>query len=387
VTDREIIYFDNAATSWPKPPGVAEKMSEFVNCVGANPGRSGHRLSIEAARIVFDAREKVTRLFNSDDPGRVVFGLNATEGLNLALKGVLRSGDHVITSGMEHNSVMRPLREMEKRNGIKVTVVKCSSTGHLDPDDLKSKITPETKMVVLNSASNVVGTLLPFSEVGKICREHGLLFTLDTAQTGGCYPVDMKKDNVDMLAFTGHKAMLGPQGIGGLVIGERVDTDGLIPLKQGGTGSRSELETHPSFLPDLCEAGTPNTVGAAGLEAGLDFILSETVEKIHCREQQLIKRLIEGMSGIPKIKLVGDPDPGSRVPTISFNIDGMQSSEVGLRLDDEFGIMCRVGLHCAPAAHRTLGTAPEGTVRFGLSYFTTEDQIDYAVDALIKISD
>ncbi len=379
------IYFDNGATSFPKPPAVWEAMSQFMNQVGANPGRSGHRLSIEAARIVYNTRESLARLFNLADPLQVVFTLNATEALNLVVKGLLSPGDHVITGAMEHNSVMRPLREIEK-TGVKLTVVGCSPTGELDPDDVAKSIRTATRLVILTHASNVTGGLMPIRDVGRLCRQKGILFAVDAAQTAGCAPIDMEADFIDLLAFTGHKALFGPQGTGGLAIGGQVEMKTFKPLKQGGTGSRSEYEIQPDFLPDLLESGTPNSVGIAGLGAGVDFVLTETPARVHRRVSMLSLRLINGISGIPGLGLVGDPRPERMVSTVSFNIHGFSPSEVGLKLDDDYNILCRVGLHCAPAAHRTLGTFPQGTVRFGLGYLNSESEIDYAVAALAEIA-
>ncbi len=376
-----MIYFDNAATSWPKPPGVVEAMVHFMDDVGANPGRSGHRLSVEAGRIVYDAREAVAELFNAPDPLRVVFGLNVTEALNLALRGLLRPGDHVITSSMEHNSMMRPLRALE-REGVEVTVVRCSPEGFLDPADVEKALRPNTVMIALNHASNVVGALLPVAEVARIARQHGLLLLVDAAQTAGAYPIDVQADGIDLLGFTGHKSLYGPMGTGGLIIGERVDLARLEPLKRGGTGSRSELEEQPDFLPDMCESGTPNAVGLAGLAAGVRWVLERGVETIRAHEVALTQRLIDGLREIPGVTVYGGLDATHQTATVSFNIAGLEPSEVGLRLDEEYGIMCRVGLHCAPAAHRTIGTFPVGTVRFGLGAFSTVEEIDAALEAV-----
>jgi cysteine desulfurase/selenocysteine lyase len=388
-----MIYFDNAATSWPKPPGVAEAMVHFVNDVGANPGRSAHRLAVESGRIVYNAREAVAELFNAPDPLRVVFGHNVTESLNLALRGILRPGDHVITSSMEHNSVMRPLRALE-RQGVEVTVAQCSLEGFLDPTDVEVAVRPNTAMIALNHASNVVGSLLPVAEVGRIARRHGLLLLVDAAQTGGAYPIDVQADNVDLLAFTGHKSLYGPMGTGGLIVGERVDVERMEPLKRGGTGSRSEHEEQPDFLPDLCESGTPNAVGLAGLEAGIRWVLERGVETIRAHEVELAQRLIHGLTNIPStgsgqrpgVTIYGGLDAELQTATVSFNITGMEPSEVGLRLDEEYGILCRVGLHCAPAAHKTLGTFPAGTVRFGLGAFNTLEEVDIAVAAVGRLA-
>jgi len=380
-----MIYFDNAATSWPKPPGVAEAMVHFLNEVGANPGRSGHRLAVESGRIVYQTREAVAELFGAPDPLRIVFGQNATEAINLALNGLLRPGDHVITSSMEHNSVMRPLRALE-RQGVELTVVQCTSAGFLDPADVAAAIRPHTALIALNHASNVVGTLLPVAEVGRIAREHDVLLLVDAAQTAGAYPIHVQADGIDLLAFTGHKSLYGPMGTGGLVIGERVDVSRLEPLKRGGTGSRSEREEQPDFLPDMCESGTPNAVGLAGLGAGLRWVRERGVDAIRAHEMMLTQRLIDGLLNIPGVTVYGGHDAARQTATVSFNIAGLDCSEVGLRLDEEYGILCRVGLHCAPAAHRTLGTFPVGTVRFGLGAFNTADEVDAALLAVARLA-
>jgi cysteine desulfurase family protein len=384
-----MIYFDNAATSWPKPPGVAEAMVQFLEHVGANPGRSGHHLSVEAGRIVYGAREAVAEILSVSDPLRVVFGANVTEALNLALRGYLRPGDHVITSSMEHNSVMRPLRALAAGQGdgaIQLTVVDCSPQGFLAPADLETALRPETTMIVLNHASNVCGSLLPVQETGAIARRHGCLLLVDAAQTAGAYPIDMEADGIDLLAFTGHKALGGPMGTGGLIIGPRVDLDRLVPLKRGGTGSRSEWEKQPDFLPDMCESGTPNAVGLAGLAAGVGWLLERGVGSIRQHEVELAQRLLEGLHEIPGVTVHGGLDATRQVATVSFTVAGLEPSEVGLWLDDEYAIMCRVGLHCAPAAHRTLGTFPTGTIRFGLSAFTTLGEVDAAIGAVGELA-
>ena len=380
-----MIYFDNAATSWPKPPQVKEAMNQFMEEVGANPGRSGHFRSIEAARIVFETREALSVLFHVKDSSRIVFTLNATESINLALKGLLKPGDHVVTSSMEHNSVMRPLRDLE-RKGIELSIVPCSKEGMLDPQEVKRKIQSNTKMVVLNHASNVTGTLLPIEEVGLIARKYNLLFLVDAAQSAGAYPIDIEKDGIDLLAFTGHKSLYGPQGTGGLVIGERIKEKEMIPLKQGGTGSRSEFEEQPDFLPDCFESGTPNGVGLAGLLAGVQFVLEKGVEQIRQNEMALIIKLIKGFKKIPQVKLYGPELQENRIAALSFNFPHLSPSNGALRLEKEFSILCRPGLHCAPAAHRTLGTFPEGTIRFGLSAFNTEAEIETAIQAVSQIS-
>jgi cysteine desulfurase family protein len=383
--EKKIIYFDNAATSFPKPEEVTQAMVHFSREIGASPGRSGHRLAIEAGRIVFEARERISQLFGVKDSSRVVFGLNATEGINQGLKGLLRPGDHVITSSMEHNSVMRPLRAMMKE-GVQAAILSCSPEGFLDPSDVKKAIRPNTRMVVLNHASNVVGTLQPLAEIGEVCRRQGVLFFVDAAQSAGAAPLDMEREKIDLLAFTGHKALFGPQGTGGLVLGERVDEKELVPVKRGGTGSRSEQEEHPDFLPDLCESGTPNAVGLAGLLAGLEFVMKVGIGKIRHHEKRLTERLLRGLLEIGGVTVYGPGTAEKQLATVSFNIQGVAPSEVGLRLDEEYGILCRVGLHCAPAAHRTLGTFPEGTVRFGLSYLNREEEVEETLQAIRRIT-
>jgi cysteine desulfurase/selenocysteine lyase len=380
-----MIYLDSAATSWPKPPGVVEAMTYFLTEIGANPGRSGHRPSIEAGRVVYAAREAVAELFNAPDPLRVVFGANVTEGLNLALRGLLHPGDHVITSSMEHNSMMRPLRALE-RQGIEVTVVPCSPEGTLDPSDLNAAIRPDTRMIALNHASNVIGTVLPIAQAGQIARQHNLLLLVDAAQSGGAYPIDVQADAIDLLAFTGHKSLLGPMGTGGLIVGERVDAAQMEPLKRGGTGSHSEYEEQPDFLPDLCESGTPNAVGLAGLQAGVRWVLERGVDAIRAHEVALTQRLIDGLCHINGVTVYGPLDAELQTSTLSFNVAGLEPSEIGLRLDEEYEIMCRVGLHCAPAAHKTMGTFPAGTVRFGLGIFNTHEDVDTALQAVESLS-
>ncbi len=380
-----LIYFDNAATTWPKPPCVLEAMVRFYEQVGGNPGRSGHRLSVEAGRIVYDAREAVAELFHAPDPLRVVFGQNVTEALNLSLIGLLRPGDHVITSSVEHNSMMRPLRALEKR-GVEVTVVSCTPDGRLDPEDVAAAIRSNTVLVALNHASNVMGTLLPVAEVGALARGNDLLLLVDAAQTAGAHPIDVRTDAIDLLAFTGHKSLYGPMGTGGLIIGDRVDPARLEPLRRGGTGSRSEDESQPEFLPDLCESGTPDVAGLAGLVAGVRWVLDQGVQALRDHETTLTRRLLDGLSGITGVSVHGVRDESGRVAVVSFNIEGMAPSEVGLRLDEDYGVLCRVGLHCCPAAHQTMGTFPSGTVRFGLGALNTPDEVDAALAAVAELA-
>jgi len=380
-----MIYLDHAATAHYRPPAVRDAMVRFLDQTAANPGRSGHRLSVEAAEIVYDAREAVAELFHVADPLRVVFGLNGTEAINLALMGILEPGDHVITSSMEHNAVMRPLRALEGR-GVGVTVVECTVEGFLDPADVEAAFRPGTRMVVLNHASNVVGTVLPVAEVGRVAQEHGALVLVDAAQTAGAWPIDMPAENIDLLAFTGHKSLLGPMGTGGLVLGERIDAARIRPLKYGGTGSRSEHHIQPEFLPDRLESGTANAVGLAGLAASVRWLLDRGVESVREHEAALTARLLGGLSAVPGVTIHGGRDATRQTATVSFSLDGQSPSEVGFQLDEGHDVMCRVGLHCSPSAHRTIGTLPEGTVRFGIGAFTTAEEIDAALAAVREIA-
>ncbi len=381
-----MIYLDNAATSWPKPDIVHETMSRYMREIGASPGRSGHRLANEAERIRLDAREAIAELVGLSDPMRVIFTLNATEALNLVMQGLLQPGAHAITTGMEHNSVMRPLRALEQR-GVSISVAPCSRDGTLDPQTIDEAIRPQTRLIVVNHASNVCGTVLPIREIGAVARRHDIPFLVDAAQTAGCWPIDINDDNIDLLAFTGHKGLLGPTGTGGLAINDDFNIDMLRPLVFGGTGSRSEHEHQPDFLPDKYESGTPNIVGLAGLVAGLRYVLDRGLERIRVHEQKLTRRLIDGLYAISGVCVFGTRDPHRQTAAVSFMIDGQSASRIAHDLDERFEIMCRPGLHCAPQAHRTLGTLPNGTVRFAPGLFTTEAEIDKAVAAVAQLAE
>ena len=378
-----IIYFDNAATSWPKPPQMIEAMRQFNGEIGANSGRSGHQLSVQSARIVYDTRQRLADIFNLRDPLRVAFTLNVTESLNLALLGLLKPGDHVITTSMEHNAVMRPLRYLESR-GVELTILSCIPNGVLDPDDLKKFMKPNSKLVVINHASNVIGTIQPIRDIGRFARENGLLTLIDTAQTAGAYPINMEKDFIDLLAFTGHKSLFGPMGTGGLLIGERVNAEQLNPLKRGGTGSYSEFEEQPDFLPDKFESGTLNIIGLAGLNASLEWIQSTCIEIIRVHEKVLCQQLINGLQNIPGIKVFGSGDANLQTAVVSFTIDGFDNARVGELLDERYSVLCRTGLHCSPSTHKTIQTFPHGTIRFSLGYFNSKIEID---DALLFLKE
>lgn len=380
----ETIYFDNAATSWPKPEAMIKAMADFNAHVGANPGRSGHRLSVEASRIIFNTRETIASLLGTGDPHTVIFARNATEGINTIVRGLLRPGDHVITSSMEHNSVMRPLRALEAED-IELTIVKCSGAGEISPDDVINSIRKNTRMIIITHASNVTGTIMPVAEIAEMAHAKGVLVCVDAAQSAGSLPINVLKDNIDILVFTGHKSLNGPQGTGGFYI--RKGLENLVsPLERGGTGSRSEFEEHPDFMPDRFESGTPNTIGIAGLGAGASYVADTGVDNIRNKEIALTTLFLEGIRSIRGIRIYGDMDPFRRTALVSFTTDWMSPSEISFELDERFSIMSRPGLHCAPSAHRTIGTFPDGTVRFSFGMFNTEEEIMTAINAIETLS-
>ena len=380
----DYIYFDNAATSWPKPEAMIKAMVDFNANVGANPGRSGHRLSIEASRVIYRARETIASLLGAGDPHSVIFTRNATEGLNTIVCGLLRPGDHVITSSMEHNSVMRPLRALESE-GVELSVVQCSGTGDVSPDDIAAVIKKNTRLIVVTHASNVTGTIMPIAGIAEIARKNDIILCVDAAQTVGSIPIDVIKDNIDILVFTGHKSLNGPQGTGGFYIRKGLEKM-VSPLERGGTGSRSECEEQPDFMPDRFESGTPNTIGIAGLGAGAAYVAAMGVDAIRAKEMALTRLFLNGIHSIKGVKIYGDTDPVRRAGLVSFTIDGMSPSDISLHIDERFNIMSRPGLHCAPSAHRTIGTFPDGTVRFSFGIFTTEDEIRTAMKAIETLS-
>jgi len=379
---KRIIYFDNAATSWPKPVSVYRKMDEFLHEWGANPGRAGHRMAVGAERIVEEIRFQIARFFGINDSRRIIFTLNCTDSLNIGIKGLLKRGDHAITTYLEHNSVSRPLESLVRKGIISVKRIDHNEEGFIDLEELSRAFTPQTKLVVVVHGSNVIGSLQPIREIGRISKEKGAIFMVDAAQTAGIIPIDVETDNIDLLAFPGHKALFGPPGTGGLYVGPRVY---LEPWREGGSGVDSESELQPEELPFKLEGGTINTVGIAGLGAGITFIMKEGIEKIRKHEMELTKYLLGRLSEIRKVVIYGSRDEGKRIGTISFNIEGLSPAEVGAILDESFGIACRTGLHCAPYAHKKLGTFPEGTVRFSLGYFNTREEVDFAIDGLTQI--
>lgn len=374
------IYLDNAATSWPKPESVLREMNRFNELIGSNPGRSGHHLSVEAGRILYDTRESLASLFGVSDPLRIAFTQNITHALNIALFGLLKSGDHVITTSMEHNSVMRPLRYLET-SGVELTIVDCSPDGIPDLDMFRRAVKPNTKLITALHASNVTGTILPISDIGAIASEHGIPFCVDTAQTAGSLNIDVTEMNIDILCFTGHKGLYGPMGTGGIYIRNGLERS-IKPLIFGGTGSRSEFELQPDFMPDMYESGTLNTIGIAGLNAGLKFISETGVENIHSGEIRLMKKFIDGLSDNKMVSIVRSTTHGDSMPVVSFNIDGYSPSDVSFHLDENYGILTRSGLHCAPSAHRTAGTFPDGTVRVSFGYFNSVDDVNTVISAI-----
>jgi cysteine desulfurase / selenocysteine lyase len=381
-----MIYLDNAATSWPKPPKVLRAMTGVLERIGGNPGRSGHSLSIEAARVVYDTREVIARFFNSADPRRIIFTMNATHGINIALRGILRAGDRVVTTSMEHNAVMRPLRYLQEKAGVVIQVVPCRESGELNIADVEQALAAKAKLVVINHASNITGTILPVSDIARMAHRAGALLLVDAAQTAGVLPIDATGMGIDLLAFTGHKGLLGPPGIGGLVIGQQVDFGRIEPLILGGTGSQSEMEIQPEHLPDKFESGTQNIAGIAGLQAGIQWILERGIGTIRTHEMELTEQLIDGLSDIPGITLYGPRNPALSTAIVSLTVAEKPVSEIGLELDEKYGMLCRVGLHCAPAAHRTIGSFPGGTVRLAPGVFTSTDDIHRVVNALSKVA-
>lgn len=375
------MYLDNAATSFPKPECVYRTLDAFMRTSAANPGRSGHRMAVAAERAIAGARQRLARLLNAPDPRRIVWTGNCTGALNLALKGFLRAGDHVVTTQLEHNSVARPLRALEAK-GVAVSRVACPE-GRFELAALLAEIRPETRMVALTHASNVTGAVLPVADVAAECRKRGVRVLVDAAQTAGVLPIDVRAWELDLVAMPGHKSLFGPPGTGALYIREGLE---LTPLLEGGTGSQSELDEQPEALPDCFEAGTLNSAGIAALGAAVEWILETGLTQIRAREEELVGRLWSGLFEIEGLTLYG-PRPGmDRVSVVSFNLAGWEPTDAAAVLDDRFDLQCRPGLHCAPWAHRSLGTFPRGTVRFSPGYFNTPEEMDRAVEAVKQLA-
>ncbi len=375
------IYLDNAATSFPKPEAVYQAVDRAQR-ESASPGRGGHSRSLAASRIVFDAREAVAGLFAIGDAARVVFTANATEAINLALFGLLQPGDRVVTSTMEHNAVTRPLRALQEK-GVQTVKIPADERGFVDPDAIKKACAEKTRMVVLSHCSNVTGTLQPIEEIGPWCRKHGILFLLDAAQSAGLFDIDVEALGIDLLAAPGHKGLLGPQGTGFLYVREGLRP---TPVLFGGTGGNSHSELPPEELPERLECGTLNTPGLAGLAAGIEFLQQEGLWAVRTRESRLLAELVAGLKEIAGSELYGPLATGFHGGAVSFNLTGRDPAEIGFLLDHDHGVQVRVGLHCAPDAHRTIGTFPRGTVRVSPGYFTTPEDVHHFIAALAAIA-
>lgn len=374
------IYLDNAATSYPKPESVYQAVMHAMREVGASPGRGGHRLSLEAGRILFQAREAAAALFSAPDSSRMIFTHSATEALNMALRGTLVSGDHVITTSMEHNSLLRPLHLLE-RQGVALTVVPAGPDGAVDPDDVRRALTPRTRMIAVGHVSNVSGTIQPVARLSAIAREAGALFLLDAAQSAGSIPIDVGSGAIDLLAAPGHKGLYGPQGTGLLYAAPHV---ALAPLLAGGTGTSSTFEEQPETLPEGFEAGTHNLPGIAGLKAGMEFVMGQGVAVIGAHERGLVTYAMERLQRLPQVTLHSPSDPDARGAVLSFTVAGRDSAALAFELDQRFDIAVRAGLHCAPRAHRTLGTFSGGTVRMSPGWFTTREDVAMFVEAVVQ---
>ena len=374
-----MIYLDNAATSYPKPDETRRSLVDFVTNVGGNPGRSGHPLSIEAARIIFQAREKLTAFINGKHSERLVFTSNGTESLNLAILGLLAPHDHVITTSFEHNSVMRPLDFLQKKHSVNVSIVSCSEKGEIDLEKLKKSLRKNTKAVIINHGSNVIGTVQPVKEIREMIGNTILI--VDACQTIGNMAVDTDAQGIDIICFSCHKSLLGVQGLGALYTRKGID---LQPIKFGGTGSKSEFTSQPEFLPDKYECGTPNTPGIAALLGGLTFIENTGLSAIIEKKKTIRLYTFEKLSELDSVVVYGDPSKENSLPIISMNVQGVSPSDVGTACNHA-GICVRVGLHCAPIAHRTIGTFPQGTVRISPGYFTRTDEVDQFVEVVRTI--
>jgi len=374
------IYFDNGSTSYPKAPGVASTMADLIENGAFNINRGNYEGAYEVAEKVLETRELLAEIFHAKSSKQVVFTPGITHSLNYLIKGLLKSGDHVLVTGMEHNAVMRPLCQMEKV-GVIYEVVPTDVEGMVCAADVEKMIRKETKAVIMLHASNVCGTVVPIEEIGEICKKHQIYFVVDTAQSAGTIPIDMQKANIDFLAFTGHKGLLGPQGIGGFLISERLDQE-LEPLIAGGTGSISDSLEMPSMLPDKYESGTLNLPGIIGLHAALTYLKNVGVEKIHAKKMELTAYFLEELKSFPDIRVIGKHDLQDRVAVVSLDFQNVDNAIVAFELESEYGIMTRVGLHCAPMAHKSLGTYPQGTVRIAFSANNTKAEIDVLLNAL-----
>jgi len=381
----KIIYLDNGSTSYPKPERVYQFMDSFYRNFGVNPGRSGFDLCMEAGEVIEDTRKLLTKFFNGGkDPNRLCFTYNSTDALNLIIFGILDEGDHAITTTLEHNSVLRPLYHLYRDKGVEVDYIPFDSQGFVDPDEFPKRFKKNTKLVIVNHASNVIGTIQPVAEIGAYCREAGIPFAIDASQSAGKIPIDMEKQNIDIVAFTGHKSLMGPTGIGGLYVREGIH---IRHSRAGGTGVRSAVRTHLEEYPWRLEYGTINTLGVAGLKAGVEWVLEQSLDNIHAHEMRLVKMLRDGLIDEEGITLYCQDDLNNHIGIFLFNIEGIEAMNTGTILDVDYNIACRTGLHCAPLAHEQLGTAQiHGAVRFGLGPFSTEEEIRTAIKAIKEIA-
>ena len=379
----DYIYLDNASTSFPKAPTVATAMSDYITNRGININHGSYALAYDVEDIIYTTRQRLNTLFNGHDPSHVIFTQNVTMSLNIVIKGLLKAGDHVLVSSMEHNAVMRPLTQLLDKD-ITFDTIPCNSTGYIQMESIEPLIRPNTVALIINHASNVCGTIQPLESIGPICKAHNLQFIVDAAQTAGVIPIDVKACHIDALCFTGHKGLLGPQGIGGIILTKEM-AQNLTPLIAGGTGSFSHLETMPTHMPDAFEAGTLNLPGIIGLNEGLSYIESQRMENIHNHELALTQAFLEGLQSIDLVNIVGKQDIQDRTAVVSITIDSMDPASIAYELESTYHIMTRVGLHCAPRAHQTLGTYPEGTVRFSFGYANTHKDVKSALSALHRI--
>ena len=375
-----MIYLDNAATTFPKPDKVYQEMFDYMKTNAANPGRGSHDMSVMASTKVLETRQIIGDLFNIEDPFNIIFTSNTTDSLNIAIKGILMPGDHVITTVLEHNSVLRPLNKL-KKDGVTTTLLEMDKNGLINPLNLKRNIKKKTKLIIINHASNVIGSIQDVEEIGKIAKENGIIFLVDAAQSAGVLDIDVKRNNIDLLAFPGHKGLLGPQGTGGLYINPKIK---LETIKEGGTGSNSGFPEQPDFLPDRFESGTLNTPGIVGLGEGVKFIFEESIDNIRKKEEALTECLLLELLKLPFIKLYGSKTIENRCAVVSFNIENMDSSLVGYELNKR-GIAVRTGYHCAPLIHKAMGTFNNGTVRVSFGYFNNFGEIDILIKALKEI--
>ncbi len=380
----DLIYLDNAATSFPKPKEVYQFMTDFYSRCGVNPGRSGYDLSIEAEQLVHGTRKELTAFFGGRTPERLIYAYNATDALNLLINGIVGKRDHVVSTKLEHNSVLRPLYHKQIEDDVEVDYVPFDSCGYVHPEDIENAIRPSTRLVIVNHASNVLGTVQPVGEIGNACGKHGVMFAIDASQSAGVAPIDMETMCIDVVAFTGHKSLLGPTGIGGLCVGDDAE---IKITRSGGTGVRSAVRTHLHEYPYRLEAGTLNLVGVAGLHAGLDYVNKRGRDEIHQHEMKLYRELVNGLGEIEGVVLYC-PEGGAHLAVCSFNVEGMEAGDVGTMLDVDHNIACRTGLHCAPLVHESIGTLEKkGSVRLSIGAFNTEQDIDAAIEAVRDIAD